>query len=125
MVCEVFGSWDPAALPILKATADQFATHQGLNPALALQFLATRLSVALMRQNVRMLLARAPCVDIEEEKMTGGGDCGSDDDDDALAESIFYDKSEAADFATPEGSDSDADDVTNDGADGRAVTPTA
>ena len=130
MVCEVFGSWDPAALPILKATADQFATHQGLDPALALQFLATRLSVALMRQNVRMLLARAPCVDIEEEKMTGGGDCGSDadsedSDDDALAESIVHDESEAADFATPERSDSDADDVANDGADGRAVTPTA
>ena len=83
-----------------------------------------------MRQNVRMLLARAPCVDIEEEKMTGGGDCGSDadsedSDDDALAESIVHDESEAADFATPERSDSDADDVANDGADGRAVTPTA
>ena len=134
MVCEVFGCWDPLALSVLKATADQFATHQGLEPGIALQFLATRLSVALMRQNVRIILARAQCVDVEGVNVTGGaeGTCEPDDEDSddeqEDTEDALRDPHEAEDNVTPVGSDSDADAEAggNDGAEARSVmAPTA
>ena len=67
MVCEVYGSWDPAALPVLAATAKHYATCQGIDAGIALGYLATRLNVRLMRQNVRMILARCPPADHDDD----------------------------------------------------------
>ena len=128
MVCETFGSWDPAALPILAETAALYALHQGITPSLALKYLSTRLSVALMRQNVRILLARAPPPDPEGEETDGQNgpsdddSTGSDDtDEDRLQESI--DGDDTSDTSQYQETDSDDDEATggNDTANGRVV----
>jgi hypothetical protein len=58
LVVETLGSWDPPAFELLNRFADQYAMHQGIPPALAAKTLFQRLSVTLMRVNVRMILAR-------------------------------------------------------------------
>ncbi len=99
MVVEAFGSWDPQALPVLRETALLYATHQGVDPKRALQWLGTRLNVVLMRQNVRMMLARATHADIFEEVTEDVEDalseCDTDDTDEVNhVESIQLDDDE-------------------------------
>ena len=93
MVVEAFGSWDPQALPVLRETAALYATHQAVDPKRALRWLGTRLNVVLMRQNVRMMLARATPADIYEDADEDVADalstCDTDDtDEDVAVESI-------------------------------------
>jgi len=93
MVVEAFGSWDPQALPVLRETAALYATHQAVDPKRALRWLGTRLNVVLMRQNVRMMLARASPADIYEDADEDVADalstCDTDDtDEDVAVESI-------------------------------------
>ena len=116
MVCETFGAWDPSALPILSETATMYALHQGVTPSIALQYLSTRLSVALMRQNVRILLARAPTLDHEGEddvspsELSDVDSVASDDsDEDRLQESINGD--DTSDAPEHQDTDSDEDDL--------------
>ena len=129
MVCETFGSWDPSALPILAETATLYALHQGVTPSLALKYLSTRLSVALMRQNVRILLARAPTPDPEGEDdvplngLSDGDSVASDDtDEDRLQESI--DGDDTSDAFHDRDADSDEDDFADfeDDAEGGATS---
>ena len=129
MVVETFGSWDPSALPILAETATLYALHQGVTPSLALKYLSTRLSVALMRQNVRILLARAPTPDPEGEDdvplngLTDGDSVASDDtDEDRLQESI--DGDDTSDAFHDRDADSDEDDFADfeDDAEGGATS---
>ena len=99
MVVEAFGSWDPQALSVLRETALLYATHQGVDPKQALQWLGARLNVVLMRQNVRMLLARASPDDIFDDEADGDtgalSECDSDDtDEDDCVESIQRDDDE-------------------------------
>lgn len=58
MVVEVYGAWDPNALGVLSAFAQRFAGHQQAQIGAARRVLFSRLSVSLMRQNARMILAR-------------------------------------------------------------------
>ena len=129
MVVETFGSWDPSALPILAETATLYALHQGVTPSLALKYLSTRLSVTLMRQNVRILLARAPTPDPEGEDyvplngLTDGDSVASDDtDEDRLQESI--DGDDTSDAFHDRDADSDEDDFADfeDDAEGGATS---
>ena len=99
MVVEAFGSWDPQALPVLRETALLYATHQGVDPKSALKWLGTRLNVVLMRQNVRMMLARASPADVFDDEadcdIGAVSECGSDDtDEDNHVESIQRDDDE-------------------------------
>lgn len=83
MVVETFGAWDPAARDVLSSFARRFAGHQQAQIGAARRVLFTRLSVALMRQNARMILARHPgrqalddpVPDLED----GVGDQGAED----------------------------------------------
>jgi hypothetical protein len=69
LVVETFGSWDPDAYALLHRFADQYATHQAVTPSVAVRTLFQRLSVTLMRVNVRMILARISPVPFEWEQV--------------------------------------------------------
>jgi hypothetical protein len=84
MVVDTFGAWDPAALKVLNAIADQYAIHQSVSPSYAANILFQRLSVTLMRMNSRMMLVRKPTGFDEEEPLDTGATVAQPDDPDDL-----------------------------------------
>jgi ubiquitin len=69
LIVETFGSWDPDAYDLLHRFADQYATHQAVSASVAVRTLFQRLSVTLMRVNVRMILSRDSAVPFEWERV--------------------------------------------------------
>lgn len=107
MVAEVYGAWDPAALPVLYRIASLYALHQGVSESQARKSLFQRLSVCLQRQNVRMVLARRDVAHAGEEEPLSqiaggaavdmGGDSDVDEDGDDADDVDVYVVHEVAD----------------------------